>query len=1022
MLEVVESGSTVELAQRKQRALLAVLLLHANTPVSTEKLVDELWDATAPANAAKSVQIYISGLRKRLGADRISTTPGGYVLHVEPDELDSQRFEELARTGGEALAVRDARRADRVLVEALALWAGPALADFRLDRFAQDEIRRLDGLRDTAAADRVDARLALGRPEQVIPELESMVRANPLRERPRGQLMLALYRAGRQSDALELYRSTHALFLGELGIEPGPDLQNLERSILNHDPELGGRVTPPRSPPGTPRLTSRQAGLRIGVIGGGLLALTAALVFFLLSGRGNPPGIVSVAPDSLAVLDASTNRVAGEVSIVGTPSQVVAAGGLIWVWSISSRTLTGIDPRTLAAKHQLAPNAFADELVPGGKSALWLLDNAKHSLVEIDGEFGSVVRRIGLPPSPASETVETADQSPSGDAGPPTAVRLAVVDHQLWLTDGSTGVVEIDGLTGRTIRRLDLGVPLDAISAGAKAVWALSGTRATLFEIDARDGRVVNRIPLLTKPGIAAPFPFGLVAGDGAVWVLNGNSNSVTRVDPRIGAVTATIPLGTTSVPETLAVGDGAVWIADNGDGTVSRIDSTTDELTVIHVGGAPAAVVLDGPDVFVSVQPSLGSSTVSPAATLSPTAAAKLGALPSSFCSPVYYDGTHIPRFLIAADLPLQGFGGLSLTAQMSDAVRYALAEQSYRAGRYPIGYQLCDDSSAQFGRWSSSTCTRNARAYASNTRLLGVIGPFNSGCAELEIPIAESAARGPIPMISPSATYVGLTRGGAGTATGEPERYYPKGIRNFFRVIANDDVQGAADARAAESLHVKRLFILQDGSAYGRGLAAAVRSSAEKLGVRIAGQATWQTTATSFGALASRIGRTHADGVFIAGTIDESGVPLLKALRSTLGTGERILGPDGFTPFPALLDAGLAAEDVTVSVAESPTGRLDKAGARFATSFAAAVGAPTEPYSVAAAQATDDLVAAIAHSNGTRESVIAELHRLPTLGGILGDFRFDRNGDTTAGVVTIYRIEHGRPVIWRVIRPSSQ
>jgi ABC-type branched-subunit amino acid transport system substrate-binding protein len=154
----------------------------------------------------------------------------------------------------------------------------------------------------------------------------------------------------------------------------------------------------------------------------------------------------------------------------------------------------------------------------------------------------------------------------------------------------------------------------------------------------------------------------------------------------------------------------------------------------------------------------------------------------------------------------------------------------------------------------------------------------------------------------------------------------------------------------------------------------------------------------------------------------IDENGVPLLQALRSTLGAGEAIIGPDGFTPFPALLEAGRAAEGVTVSVAENPTNRLDRTGKQFATSFAAAVGASTEPYSVAAAQATDNLVAAIAHSNGTRKSVLSELHALPTIGGVLGDFRFDRNGDTTAGVVTIYRIHHGRPVIWRIIRPPSK
>ena len=467
MLTVRESGSPVELAQRKQRAVLAVLLLHSNTPVSTDNLIEALWDAAAPASAAKSVQIYISGLRKRLGADRISTTPGGYVLHVEPDELDSQRFEQLARTGGGGAGSRGSRRAERALTEALALWAGPALADFRFDAFAQDEIRRLEGLRDTAVADRVDARLALGRSEQVIPELESMVRANPLRERPRGQLMLALYRAGRQSDSLELYRSTHALLRSRARDRARP---RASKPRARHpQPRPGARwpCHPAAEPTGrTAASESARPGSGSGSSAPGYSPWRQRLRSSCFREEATLQQIVSVAPDSLAVLDASTNRLAGEVSIVGTPSQVVAAGGLIWVWSISSRTLTGFDPRTLAAKRQLAPNAFADELAPGSKGTLWLLDNAKHSLVEIDGEYRK--RRAahrGSRHHLQARQSKPRDLSPSnGDVGAPTAVRLAVDGRQLWLTDGSTGVIEIDGLTGRTIRRLDLGAPLNSIS------------------------------------------------------------------------------------------------------------------------------------------------------------------------------------------------------------------------------------------------------------------------------------------------------------------------------------------------------------------------------------------------------------------------------------------------------------------------------------------------------------------------------------------------------------------------------
>ena len=219
-----------------------------------------------------------------------------------------------------------------------------------------------------------------------------------------------------------------------------------------------------------------------------------------------------------------------------------------------------------------------------------------------------------------------------------------------------------------------------------------------------------------------------------------------------------------------------------------------------------------------------------------------------------------------------------------------------------------------------------------------------------------------------------------------------------------------------------MRRLFILEDGSAYGaRTRAQRCARRAETRGQNRRPGDLADDREDLRGARLQDQENPRRRRLHCRHDRRERGSPP-RGVTGTLGAGEKILGPDGFTPFPALLEAGRAAEGVTVSVAESPTGRLDKTGTRFATSFAAAVGASTEPYSVAAAQATDDLVAAIAHSNGTRESVIAELHALPTIGGILGDFRFDRNGDTTAGVVTIYRIHHGRPVIWRIIRPPSK
>jgi WD40 repeat protein/DNA-binding SARP family transcriptional activator len=245
-LEVWSEQRRLPLGGSKQRMLLAVLLLHRNTVVSIDRLVDELWTGRPPATAVKIVQVYVSQLRKALGGPRkpgdaeevLVTKAPGYLLRVGPDELDSDRFERLVEEGKRVLGAGSPRLATRTLLEALALWRGPALADFAHESFAQPEIGRLEEVHLSALAIRIDADLALGRHEELVGELEALVAENPLRERLRGQLMLALYRAGRQADALEVYRETREVLHGELGLDPGRALQSLERSILLQDTAL----------------------------------------------------------------------------------------------------------------------------------------------------------------------------------------------------------------------------------------------------------------------------------------------------------------------------------------------------------------------------------------------------------------------------------------------------------------------------------------------------------------------------------------------------------------------------------------------------------------------------------------------------------------------------------------------------------------------------------------------------------------------------------------------------------------
>ena len=245
-LEAVADGRVVALDAAKQRALLAILLLHAGEPVARDRLIEDLWDGRPPATAAKVLQTYVSQLRKALGSDVIVTRPGGYELAVEPDGLDLHRFERLV---GEARRTEQAVASDR-LREALELWRGPPLAEFAYERWAQAEIGRLAELRLSVLQDRIDADLACGRDGDLVGELERLVSEHPLSERMRGQLMLALYRSGRQAEALAAYREARETLVETLGIEPGAALRQLERAILDQDPALD--VVPPMQPAAAP--------------------------------------------------------------------------------------------------------------------------------------------------------------------------------------------------------------------------------------------------------------------------------------------------------------------------------------------------------------------------------------------------------------------------------------------------------------------------------------------------------------------------------------------------------------------------------------------------------------------------------------------------------------------------------------------------------------------------------------------------------------------------------------------------
>jgi DNA-binding SARP family transcriptional activator len=233
-LEAAEAGARIPLPAGQPSAVLARLLIDANRAVPADNLVDAIWGERPPASARKVLQAYVSELRKALGADRIETRGGGYAVRVDAGELDLTRFEELTET---ARTTAEPARRSALLNQALSLWRGPALAEFR-EPFARVAARRLNDLRLSALEQRVDADLSLGRHDAAIPDLEALVADEPLREQPRRQLMLALYRGGRRAEALACYQDARRRLVGELGLEPGKALQELERAILRDDPAL----------------------------------------------------------------------------------------------------------------------------------------------------------------------------------------------------------------------------------------------------------------------------------------------------------------------------------------------------------------------------------------------------------------------------------------------------------------------------------------------------------------------------------------------------------------------------------------------------------------------------------------------------------------------------------------------------------------------------------------------------------------------------------------------------------------
>ena len=572
-VEARMGGQPLPLGRRKQRALVALLALNANRVVSTDELIEALWGERPPPTAPVALYGLVSGLRKLLEPGQqgtVVTKAPGYVLALPPASIDLGRFELLVAEGRRALEARDPTTASARLNEALELWRGPPLQDLAYLPFAQREIDRLDELRLGALETRIDADLARGRNGDLVSELESLVAEHPLRERLRAQLMTALYRDGRQADALAAYREARAALV-ELGLEPAGELRELERAILRHDPSLAASspAVPEVDGTGPTRLRSpRNRWLAVAAVP----LVAAAVLAILFAASSGENGSVRVPANGVGVIEHGRVVAAGEVG--PSPGEVAAGGESLWVTSTDDQTVSRLDPGTGDVRQTISVGSGASGVAADDRG-VWVANSFAGTVSRIDPRANAVVQTIPVGGGPVAITLG------------PRGVWVASRDEQT--------ISRLDPHTGRVTARIVVGAAPRALVFGAGSLWVADEKRGVVFRLDPSRKEVVDTIGVGNGPVYVA-------FGDGSVWAANNLDGTVSRIDPQRGAVTATIEVG--DGPRGIAVGRDGVWVSNEFDGTVARIDSHTNRVKrVLQIGGRPQGLAAEDGRMFVAVR-----------------------------------------------------------------------------------------------------------------------------------------------------------------------------------------------------------------------------------------------------------------------------------------------------------------------------------------------------------------------------------------------------------------------------------
>jgi branched-chain amino acid transport system substrate-binding protein len=391
--------------------------------------------------------------------------------------------------------------------------------------------------------------------------------------------------------------------------------------------------------------------------------------------------------------------------------------------------------------------------------------------------------------------------------------------------------------------------------------------------------------------------------------------------------------------------------------------------------------------------------------------------------CGPVQYGGAGSPTALVVSDLPLRG-DSKERSTQMNDAIRLVLEGAGWHAGGTTVGFQACDDSNPKTGLWTKALCQANARAYAADPSVLAVIGTYNSGCAEVEIPVLGRAPEGGVAMVSPGNTAICLTEASPECAAGTPGSLYPK-AHNYARVVPNDAYQGAGLASFARAEGLRSAYVLYaGGDPTSLGQAKTFRGAAKAAGIDVVGFTGWNPKAKSYTALMGKVGTTEPEAVLLAGLTEENGARLIKDKVAVLGANSgavKLLAPDGFAQQSTIDLAGPASKGMFASVPGLVPQSLKGPGKQLVSALQKQVGGPIELYAPYAGQAAEVVLGAIATASPSRAVVITGISHAKVKNGITGSFDILPSGDPSVGPITVSRA--GKTFVpTSVIDPSAK